>query len=70
MAQRFCNCKDCKKMKRRGLVLGSRNMGFWIRGFHGQIEYYYGNVRAYVPHPKFAKGRARKERNFNINNLF
>ena len=59
----FCECKDCKKMRRKGKVLGTRMMGYWLtRGIIGEPEYYYGPVSGYVDHPKFAKGRARKEK--------
>lgn len=59
----FCTCKACKKAKRKGLALGSRRMGFWIKSFNGDhYEYYLGNVSAYVRHPKLARGRARKQR--------
>lgn len=40
----FCNCRQCKRMARKGLVLGSKRFGNYT-------------VSAYVPHPKFAKGK-------------
>lgn len=62
---RFCGCRDCKKARRKGLVLGSRRMGFWVKSFNGDhYEHYLGNVSAYVRHPKFAKGkRVRRPNN-------
>ncbi|AMO44268.1 hypothetical protein vBRpoSV10_215 [Ruegeria phage vB_RpoS-V10] len=60
-----CQCKDCKKARRKGLVLGSRRMGFWCARIIGYgVEYYLGSVSAYVPHPRLAKGkRLRREQN-------
>jgi len=52
-------------MRRKGLILGTRIMGFWFSGTStasGNPEYYYGPVSDYVPFPKFQKGRGRKER--------
>lgn len=57
----FCSCKDCKKMRRKGKVLGCRIMGFWYpSGAKGKHEYYFGPVSAYVYYPKFMKGRRIK----------
>lgn len=62
----FCKCKDCKKMRRKGKILGTRIMGFWMKSWaHGKGDtyvYYLGPVSDYVPFPKFQKGRKRKER--------
>jgi hypothetical protein len=58
----LCSCKDCKKARRKGLVLGSRMMGYWLKTNQtSEPEYYYGNVSTYVPYPKFQKGRRRKD---------
>ena len=55
---RFCNCKRCKRLrKEKGVVLGSRNMGFWLNGVFGWMK-----VSDYVRHHKFVKGRRRTER--------
>ena len=59
----FCNCKPCRKAQRKGLVLGTRQMGFW-RDWGNGVEYYLGPVSDYVQHIRFAKGRVRKERSF------
>ena len=59
----LCGCKDCKKARRKGLVLGSRKMGFWLVPDLGEPEYYYGDVSDYVPYRKFQKGRRRKDVN-------
>ena len=60
----FCKCNDCKKMRRKGKVLGTRIMGFWMPSWVStkkeDCEYYHGSVSAYVPFPKFMKGRRRK----------
>jgi hypothetical protein len=64
--QGFCGCKDCKKMKRKGKILGSRIMGYWMDtyGDDRKYEYYYGNVSDYVPFARFAKGkRVRRAEN-------
>ncbi len=62
----FCKCKDCKKMRRKGKVLGTRIMGFWMKNriFINKegYSYYHGPVSDYIPFPKFQKGRKRKER--------
>jgi hypothetical protein len=57
----FCNCKDCKRQRRKGKILGTRIMGFWMRGMTtGAMEYYNGPASAYVNFPKFMRGRRRK----------
>lgn len=53
----FCNCRQCRKARKRGLVLGKRISGYFSQGVFG-----WGFVSDYVRHPKFAKGRVRKER--------
>jgi hypothetical protein len=58
----FCKCKDCKRARRKGKILGTRIMGFWGM-WSGKPEYYHGPVSDYVPFPKFMKGRRRKDRN-------
>jgi hypothetical protein len=59
----FCSCKQCKKQKRKGKILGYRVMGFWLPlGFSDKMEYYLGPVSDYVPYHKFQKGRTRKEK--------
>jgi hypothetical protein len=65
----YCRCKDCKKMKRKGKILGSRKMGFWlVDQFTGTTYYYYGSVSDYVNFPKFMKGK-RPSRRTRRNNL-
>jgi len=65
---KICRCKDCKKAARGGKVLGDRMMGFWMPSWLviGEYEYYYGKVSCYVNHPKFMKGRIRKERRIEV----
>lgn len=59
----FCHCKDCKHAKRKGKILGARNMGYHFGSvLKGNLEYYFGPVSAYVAFPKFQKGRKRKEK--------
>lgn len=59
----FCTCKQCKKMRKKGKILGTRIMGFWLKSWRGDhMEYYVGPVSDYVPFPKFQKGRKRKEK--------
>lgn len=60
---RVCGCKACKKMARKGMVLGSRNMGYWHNGQFG-----FGSVSDYVPFPRFAKGK-RVRRPGNVDYL-
>ena len=60
MNNRFCDCKACKKMRRKGKVLGTRRDSFWIAAdqtFSGKAEHYDGPVSDYVTHRKFKKGR-------------
>lgn len=45
----FCRCRDCRRMKRKGYVLGKQLLK------HLGSEAYY--VSAYVPYHKFQKGR-------------
>lgn len=49
---RFCTCRDCKRARRKGLVLGSRKLGNFFRGVFG-----FARVSDYVPHHKFQPGR-------------
>jgi hypothetical protein len=68
----FCGCKDCKKMKRKGFILGSRYMEFWLNGENsGGVEHYRGSVSAYVPYFRYLRGKrsARRQKNENIHNL-
>ena len=58
----FCKCKDCKRMRRQGKILGTRMMGFRTDAWAGTKEYWYGPVSAYVNFPKFMKGRLRKDK--------
>lgn len=59
----FCTCDHCKKMFRKGKVLGYRKMSFWLTWrYIGKYEYHTGMVETYVNHPKFMKGRLRKDR--------
>lgn len=53
MPIRFCDCKQCLKARRKGLVLGARWTQGWRFGFHqGTFQ-----VSDYVPHPRFSKGK-------------
>ena len=55
---RLCGCKECKKMRQKGKVLGTRTMGFWLPiGMNGTYEYYLGPVSDYVSVSRFAKGK-------------
>lgn len=61
---RRCTCKACKKAAKKGLKLGSRKMGFWIKGISsGEMEYYYGYVSAYVIDPRYKKRKYKRENN-------
>lgn len=44
---RYCRCRDCKRMRRKGFILGSLRYGY--------------RASAYVLYHKFIKGRGRKE---------
>lgn len=71
MSGRFCNCKSCKRLRRKGLVLGTRYMGFWLsRVYYNNAvpQYYFGPVSDYVTHPRFAPGR-RPDPKFDKNNI-
>lgn len=46
----YCRCKQCKKAKRKGLILGTRRM--YIHKYGGWM-----NVSDYVPYHKYQKGR-------------
>lgn len=63
MKHRLCSCRDCRRHKRDGYVLGTRVMGFWIMGFNGQMQYYHGPVSDYVRSSKFSKGRRERKPN-------
>lgn len=54
---RVCNCKSCRKQRRKGLVLGSRLLTRgWAWGLPlGRDKATY--VSDYVPFRRFAKGR-------------
>jgi hypothetical protein len=50
---KFCNCSRCRSLrKRKGVVLGTRRMGYFSQGIFG-----FGNVSDYVRLPKFQPGR-------------
>ena len=45
-------------MRKKGYILGTRKMGFWLTfGNEGTPEYYYGKVSDYVPYHRWQKGR-------------
>lgn len=49
---KYCNCNQCKKMKRKGLILGAVDQSHWNpNGLH---------VSAYVPYFKFQKGKDKE----------
>lgn len=55
---RFCHCKRCRTLrKRKGVVLGTRRLGFFYEGLFG-----FGMVSDYVRHPKFQPGRRPDDR--------
>lgn len=49
---RVCHCRQCKKARRKGLVLGVRLLKHLGPGAH--------HVSGYVPFARFAKGRRLK----------
>lgn len=54
MKHQHCRCRDCRRAKRQGLVLGSQ-----LLKHLGNAAYY---VSAYVTHPRFQNGkRYRKD---------
>ena len=63
---RFCSCKQCKKAKRKGLILGTRRMTFWLIGHSGKPEVYSGPVSDYVPYHRFRKGRRPDKVDVNL----
>jgi hypothetical protein len=61
---KFCNCNRCRNLRRRkGVVLGSRRMGYFSQGLFG-----FGWVSDYVRHPKFQPGR-RPDAEFDRKNV-
>lgn len=49
----FCNCSRCRILRKtKGVVLGTRRMGYFSQGVFG-----FGAVSDYVRHPKFQPGR-------------
>jgi len=59
-------------MKRKGFILGSRYMEFWLTGGNSSgVEHYRGYVSAYVPYFRYLRGKrpARRQKNENIYNL-
>lgn len=68
MPTHFCQCKQCKKMKRKGKVLGARMMGYWLTPLGGgKPSYNYMHFSDYVPHPRFAKGKRVRRPNQHLN---
>ncbi len=64
MAQKMlkvCRCRQCKKARRKGLVLGTRTL---VRGWWRGEKIVGGFVRVsdYVLFPRFSKGRSAKTR--------
>lgn len=49
-----CDCKRCKKARRKGLILGSRWEFSWKHGLC--------RVSDYVPYHRWQKGRRRKDK--------
>ncbi len=49
----YCDCRDCKRARRKGLILGSRLLKHLGAGAYW--------ISDYVFHRKFAKGRKRKD---------
>ena len=47
---KFCGCKDCKKMKRKGFILGTRRDKRWPNTEFSMVS-------DYVPFHRFAKGK-------------
>jgi hypothetical protein len=47
----FCQCKDCRKANKRGLVIGSRLLKHLGTRAH--------HISQYVRHHKFQKGRGK-----------
>lgn len=45
----YCQCRDCRRAKRSGLVLGSRLLKYLGAGAY--------KVSAYVAHPRWRAGR-------------
>lgn len=52
----FCGCKDCKKQRRKGRILGAR------KTYCGGVSGGPWTVSDYVPFHKFLRGRVRKEK--------
>jgi hypothetical protein len=52
MNNRFCDCKRCVKLRKKGLVLGTRREGYFMNGVFG-----WNVVSDYVRHVKFSKGK-------------
>ena len=50
----YCRCKDCKKQRRKGRILGARLLRYLGEGAY--------RVSDYVPYHRFLKGRIRKDR--------
>lgn len=48
----FCDCKRCRRLRRKGLVLGAKREGYFSNGVFG-----WGSVSAYVRFHKFLPGR-------------
>ena len=46
----YCECRQCKRAKRRGFVLGSYYAGSYVNG--GLMR-----VSGYVRNPRWSKGR-------------
>jgi len=52
---RFCKCKDCKRMKRKGKILGTFRARHFKDGW--TPDGMRGPYSAYVPYHRFQKGR-------------
>lgn len=57
MIDNKCKCKQCKVAKRKGLVLGTRRMTYWLVRAGKSPELYSGPVSDYVPYHRYQKGR-------------
>jgi hypothetical protein len=51
----FCQCKDCRKAKKKGLILGTRRARHFQSGF--TPDGMRGPFSDYVPYHRYQKGR-------------
>ena len=58
----FCRCDYCRKMMKKGKVFMAKYLGSYFKNYDGTYSFQMFHYDGYYYHPKFTKGRNRKDR--------